>query len=319
MKQQGVALVSVLLVVAIATVMAVTMMREQQASIQSTRGFLSRGQATQYALGGEELARQILFEDFKEGTGRDHLAETWADPELHFEFEEGEVNLVITDLQGLINLNGAIEGSASSGTTRQRLLNLFAATSIDPMLLDRLLDWLDADTSNRPTGAEDFDYLALDPPYRAGNGPLVSTSEIILLGLPADQYLVIQPLLTVLPSNDTSLNINTAPPAVLQTLSPALPVESATILAVNRNEQAGYETVEAFLQAPELAGLGVSADGLGVQSSFFEVRVIARYQDRFSYLTSLVYRSTTDGSIQVLARSFARNVRPELSGAEEDA
>ena len=49
-KQSGVALVTVLLVVAIATVMAVSMVQEQQGSIHITRGFLSRGQAGQYAL-----------------------------------------------------------------------------------------------------------------------------------------------------------------------------------------------------------------------------------------------------------------------------
>jgi len=87
LRQQGVALVSVLLIVAIATVMAVTMVREQQSAIPTARGYLARGQAMQYALGGEELARQILYEDFAEGTGRDHLTEVWANPELQFEFE----------------------------------------------------------------------------------------------------------------------------------------------------------------------------------------------------------------------------------------
>lgn len=319
MRQQGVALVSVLLIVAIATVMAVTMVREQQSAIQTARGYLARGQAMQYALGGEELARQILYEDFAEGTGRDHLTEVWANPELQFEFEEGEVNLMITDLQGLINLNSLADANPGRELSRQRLVNLLLAVSIDQTLVDRVQDWIDEDTGNRPGGAEDFDYLALDPPYRTSNQPLASVTELRLMGLPPEQSAQLMPWITALPTPEAPLNINTAPPGVLQSLSPSLTFAVAESLAITRDEQEGFETVEAFLQAPELAGLGIQGDGLGVQSSFFEVRVIARYQDKFSYLTSLVHRSRVDGSLQVLSRSFARSFRPAATTPKEDA
>ena len=319
MKQQGVALVSILLIVAIATIMAVTMVREQQSAIQAARGYLARGQAIQYALGGEELARQILYEDFAEGTGRDYLAEVWADPELQFEFEAGQVNLTITDLQGLINLNSLSEANPGRELSRQRLVNLLLTASIDQSLVDRLEDWIDTDTGNRPAGAEDFDYLALDPPYRTSNQPLASVTELQLMGLPAEQSAQLLPWVAALPTPEAPLNVNTAPPGVLLSLSPSLTFAVAESLAMARDEQEGFETVDAFLQAPELAGLGIQGDGLGVQSSFFEVRVIARYQDKFSYLTSIVHRNSVDGSLQVLSRSFARSFRPAVTTPREDA
>ena len=69
-KQSGVALVTVLLVVAIATVMAVSMVQEQQGSIHITRGFLSRGQAGQYALGVRSLpARYFMKTTLRVKTG----------------------------------------------------------------------------------------------------------------------------------------------------------------------------------------------------------------------------------------------------------
>ena len=316
-RQGGVALVTVLLVVAIATVMAVSMVREQQAAIQATRGFLDRGQAAQYALGGEELARQILFEDFAENPRVDHLAETWADPALHFEFEEGEVNLQITDLQGLINLNGLADGSRHLPVSRQRLLNFVAAAGADQALIDRVQDWIDPDAGTRPAGAEDFEYLIADPPYRAGNTPLVDTSEIDLLGLDRENYAPLRPYLAALPETSTALNINTAPPEVLQSLATGLTLEVAGSLAQRRDEQEGFETVQLFLQAPELAGLGVSGDGLGVQSSFFEARIIARYKDRYSFLTSIIHRNPVDGSMQVIFRDFSRQFRPTSPSGEK--
>ena len=316
--QTGVALVSVLLIVAISTVMAVAMIQEQQASIQITRGYLSRTQSFQYALGGEELARQILYEDFALGTSRDFIGETWSDPELHFEFEEGEVNLRITDLQGLVNLNALVDGGSSQAIAKQRLLNLIAAQGGDTSTVDRLQDWIDEDTGSRPAGAEDFDYLMFDPPYRAGNRPMAHASEARLTGITDEQYRLIEPVLTALPTATSRLNVNSAPALVLQSLSPQLTLDVAESIAEGRFEQEGFESVEEFLQLPQLAGLGMSADGLGVQSAFFEVRVIARSQDRYSYLTSLIHRDTISGEQSVLSRNFMRNFQPENISKQTD-
>ena len=309
-EQSGVALVAILLVVVIATVLAVSMIREQQAAVEVTRNFLVRGQATQYALGGEELARQLLYEDFAASTDRDHLAENWADPEHHFEFEAGEVNLRITDLQGLFNLNSLAATNNRRDLARQRLINMLNALGEDPYQVDRLQDWLDADEIKRGMGAEDFDYLVLNPPYRAGNGLMADVSELLLTGLPRAAYLSLAPHVTTRPDTDGEININTASALVLQSLSPGLSADTAQRLMQSRGSQGGYESAEAFLQAPELAGLGVSADDLGVQSAFFEVRVIARYQSRFSYLTSVIHRSGVNGDMRVIHRDFSRRFRP---------
>ncbi|MDA0979466.1 MAG: type II secretion system minor pseudopilin GspK [Proteobacteria bacterium] len=307
-RQRGVALVSILLVVAIATVMAVSMITEQQGSIQATRAFLDRGQAQQYALGGEELARQILAEDFLAGDQLDRMSEAWADPELHYDFEDGELNLQITDLQGLFNVNNLADNG--SGIARQRLNNLLVALGLDVSVADRVQDWVDSDTGMRPAGAEDYDYLIFEPPYRAANSAMADVSEIALLGLEPDTFRQLRAHLAALPESRVRLNVNTATPVALQSLAQGLSLDAAVSLAERRDEQEGFETVQAFLQAPELAGLGVAADGLGVQSSFFEIRVIARYQDRFSYLTSIVHRNATDGSMRIIKRDFSRQFRP---------
>lgn len=317
-NQSGVALVTVLLVVAIATVMAVAMVQEQQGSIHITRGFLSRGQAGQYALGGEELARQILQEDHAEGENRDYLTETWASPELHFEFEEGEVNLQITDLQSLFNVNSLSSENSFINVARQRLVNLLSAVGADPLLTDRIQDWVDEDTSARPAGAEDFEYLVYDPPYRTGNAMVQDVSELGLLGLEPGILKQVMPFFTALPDARTLVNVNTASPYILQALAPELSFEAASVLAERRDgQEEGFETVEAFLQLPELAGIGVVKDGLGVQSSFFEVRTIARYQERFSYLTSILHRNRMDGSIRVIYRDFSKNFRPQQATVED--
>ena len=317
-KQSGIALVAVLLVVAIATIMVVTITREQQVSIHLTRGFLSRGQAGQYALGGEELARQILQEDHADGADRDHLFELWASPNLHFEFEDGEVDLRITDLQGFLNVNSLSSENKAIRVSRQRVINLLLFIGVDPLVADRIHDWIDKDTSSRPGGLEDFDYLVFDLPYRAGNSVMQDISELNLMGLESDTLQLISPFFSALPDPSASINVNTAPSSVLQALSPELSPGSAASLTQRREAQAtGFDSVTTFLQLPEFAGIKVATDGLGVQSSFFEVRAIARYQERFSYLTSILHRNLTDGTIRVIYRDFSKKFRPQNATLED--
>ncbi len=309
-QQAGIALVAILLIVALGTVMAASMVVEQQASIQATRGFLDRGQALQYALGGEELARQVLYEDFSEDEDTDHLLEAWASDDLHYEFEDGEVNLKITDLQSLINLNLLSQKNPGNALSRQRLLNLINAMGLDPAIVDRIQDWIDEDSGARATGAEDFEYLVFDPPYRTGNTLMADSSEIALLGMEPEWFQQLMPYLTALPDEMTVLNVNTAQAAVLQSLAPGLSYEAAEAITQRRDEEGGYESVQAFRQEPELAGLqGLADGGLGVQSEFFEIRIIARYQDRFSYLTSILHRNSLDGSMRILHRDFSKTFR----------
>ena len=68
----GVALVSMLLLVALATVLASSIVQEQQLVIRAAGTHLDRGQAKQYALGGEELARQILYQDYLNAPEKDY-------------------------------------------------------------------------------------------------------------------------------------------------------------------------------------------------------------------------------------------------------
>ena len=79
-RQAGVALVSVLLIVAVATALAYQMATRHTLNIAQSSQLLNGSQARQYALGGEEFARQILYADWldEETRGNDTLLESWA-------------------------------------------------------------------------------------------------------------------------------------------------------------------------------------------------------------------------------------------------
>ncbi|MCZ6502660.1 MAG: type II secretion system minor pseudopilin GspK [Gammaproteobacteria bacterium] len=309
--QRGVALITILLVVVIATVLGVAMVRDQNIMIQRTRNFFNQNQARQYALGGEELSRQMLWEDFDRGENRDYLQEEWAESGLQFEFEEGEVQIQIEDLQGRLNVNSLGKVGPASQQARMRFTNLFAELGVDQVYVDRIADWIDADINVRQLGAEDFEYLALEPPYRTSGQMIVDISELrLLLDLDRDTYEALSPYVTALPDAESELNINTASAVVLQSISSRLGIETADVLVTTRDEQQGFESVTEFLQSPDVAGMGISDNGLGVQSAFFEIRVRARFRERFAYLTSIIQRDPLDGSIRVIYRNSSKKIIP---------
>ena len=119
-EQAGVALISILLVVAITVVLSSAMMLEENLVIHKVRNNFDHGQVRQYALGGEELARQILREDYESEDKHDHLQEEWAAKGMEFEFADGEVLLQINDLQGRININTLVNPGSEGDQARTR-------------------------------------------------------------------------------------------------------------------------------------------------------------------------------------------------------
>ncbi|MEX2490103.1 MAG: type II secretion system minor pseudopilin GspK [Pseudomonadales bacterium] len=307
LRQQGVALITILLVVAIATVLATSMMTDQNIRVHRAINHFDQEQTRQYALGGEELARQILHEDFVEEPGVQHTGQVWASNDLEFEFREGTVELKIEDLQGKLNVNTLASTGDNVQHARTRFITMMRQLGIDEANLMRLEDWLDQDQSARQLGAEDFDYLALAPPYRTGSGIMVDKSEIrLLLDLDQDTYETLAPWVTALPDTATRINVNTAPPVVLQALAADLTLDVAQSMADRRDEQDGFQSVNEFLQMPEMSG--VPDEGLGVQSAFFQVNVRAHYRDRFAYLTSIIQRDQASGNMRVIYRNISRKV-----------
>ena len=360
-SQRGVALISILLVVVIATVLGVKMTTEQHFSISRARNYFDQGKIRQYALGGEELARQMLYKDFTEQPQKDVLTEEWASKELVFEFEDGQIEMQIEDLQGRFNLNslinngngnnggnfnssdteqndnrrgieqtpdeprqnqGANQGNSSGALSAEMAMNRFRLLlnqqGVDPVFADRIRDWIDSNQDVTQLGAEDFDYLGLDRPYRTSDSPMFDISELrLVLDIDAATYAILEPLVTTLPVGVNLININTASSGVIQAIAGSgLSPEAAAAFTSHRDESEGFDTVQSFLQDDSFAGEGISPDGLSVQSSFYKVSVRARVDDRFGYLTSIIQRNPTDGSMRVIFRDASKKIYPVVAVAE---
>ena len=220
MKERGVALITAIVLVAIATVLAVRLGTRASLDVRRTAGLIALDQAWHVALGAEAWAAEVLRED-REDSQTDELGERWAQPIPPLPVDGGTVRGGLEDMQGRFNLNNllAADGSASEpGVLRfERLLDNVDA---DRRWARIMVDWLDADTvPGYPDGAEDGNYLSQNPPYRAANGAVTTITELMALpGMTIEEYLRIRPFVAALPAG-SKVNVCTAAAPVLAALA----------------------------------------------------------------------------------------------------
>jgi len=325
-RQQGVALVTVMLVVAIVTVICSGLIARQQLAIRASGNQLASQQAKQYALGGEALGVAVLTRDLKEPGSDprqpvDHPLEAWAKPLPAFPIEQGEIGVRIEDLAGRFNVNSLVQDDKVNKQAVERFRRLLLRLEIDTPYAERLVDWLDRD--QEPTGeygAEDNQYLLAQPPYRTAGHEMQDASEVrLLLGMSEDDYRRLRPYIAALPAK-VPLNVNTASALVLSSLADSLDPTDATALMGARGRE-GYRDVRSFLDQPALAGTGVREEGLAVGSSYFLVISEVRLDDRREVLSSTLQRDSK-GGVWVLRRSlgqpgYERMVLAEANEREE--
>ncbi|WP_137817944.1 type II secretion system minor pseudopilin GspK [Pseudomonas sp. 2FG] len=308
-RQRGVALITVLLVVAVVTVVCAGLIARQQLAIRSSANLLTARQAWHYALGGEALAKALLLRDLRQGDPRqsvDHLGEAWARAQAPFKLDEGgELRVRIEDPSGRFNLNSLVRQGQVNAAAVAQFRRLLLRLEIEQPYAERLQDWLDADQEpNGANGAEDNQYLLAQPAYRAANQLLSDVSELrLLLGMNEADYRRLLPYVSALPA-DAALNVNTASALVLSSLADGLTPSVAQGLLAARGNQ-GFRSLESFLEQPALAGLGLQGQGLAVGSQYFQVISEVRVVDRRQVLVSSLQRAE-DGRVRALARDLGQ-------------
>ena len=305
-QQRGVVLLSVLLILALLTALSYQLVGRHSLVVAQARQTYGGDQSLAYALGGEALARQMLFEDWSQtGQGVDTLLEAWAQPLQPFEIEEGFLEIQIRDLNRCFNLNSVASGNGNAGTKAnlQRFKTLLRNHNIPANIGDLWLDWIDPDQQISGFGAEDGDYLLAPRAYRTANGPAGHISELMLLkDIEPDHVRVLQSLTCTLPEAELKLNVNTASAAALAALSPSL--TESQMLSFTESERSFENVSEVTSEYPDLA---TAVDVLSVTSEYFEVQVRAEVDGNLTELASVLYRNPSDGSMKLLSRDFGRS------------
>ncbi|MEM9624495.1 MAG: type II secretion system minor pseudopilin GspK, partial [Pseudomonadota bacterium] len=274
-QQTGVALISVLLIVAILMAVASRLLASHNLVINQHQNTFEQNQALHYALGAETLASQALAEDQKV-SDTDHLGEVWAQQIMPFELDEGGVlEAQLSDMQSCFNLNNlANEDFTEHLSSAKRLLQNLG---LPEEFADAWKDWVDSNQEVTDFGAEDSEYLLAQPPHRTPNGPAGHISELALLqNLTPEQYAELLPHVCVLPARSTKINVNTASSHTLAAWIPNADLgRLESLVLAERN----YEDVADFLNdiganSPDV--IEVASEHLSVQSEYFQLHAQAQ-------------------------------------------
>jgi len=300
MTQNGVALITALLIVALATIITVAMTTRQQIDIRRTANIINSEQAYMYALGAENWVRRILLRDAKSNK-IDSFNDIWAIPIPPLPIVGGVVQGQIEDLQSRFNLNNLIKEGQASAEDIIFFERLLAILELPPALAQVAVDWIDNDMEPQvPHGAEDNAYLTKTPAYRTSNTRFTNPTEMRLLaGIDNESYQKLLPYISTLPTY-SPININTASLEILMALVKELSESDAQTLIADR-EKKPFQSIQDFLIHDALAGLEIKANNLSVSSDYFLLTAQVQIDKAQTQLNSILYRSSD--KVEIVMRS----------------
>lgn len=296
-KQRGIALITVLMILAIMVTIAATMTGRLTLSLKRTEGLVFSQSVYWYGQAAGDFGRMILNQDFADSEVVS-LDQNWALPDMSFPLENGSIAGEFKDLRSCFNLNSL--GVKDKDSVRaipvtqfQALLEAIGVNDyVAEMIAESTRDWVDKDDqSNVAQGAEDSIYQARAVPHLAGNNLMVDVSELrAVQGVGQKVYERIAPYLCAIPTVDQKINVNTVKveqAAVLYALFANdfdLALNDFSKLLEDR-PISGWDKVDDFLASSVFNNLKVSAElkkQLSVTSEYFQLNGAAEFEDRIS-------------------------------------
>ena len=303
---RGVALITAMLITALVASLAAGLAWDSALDVRRTMVLLFHEQGNQVALGAESWIRNILRDDGIDSQ-TDHLGELWAQelPGLPIDSDtvQGAVSGTIVDLNGRFNVNNLLDAAGKvDPDILEQFRRLLVALDIDPRFAGLTADWIDADqNASFPDGAEDSIYTGMTPAYRAYNRPLVNVTEIAALeGMDKDSFDRLLPHITALPGR-TDINVNTATPAVLQSLDENIDA-SLVETWLSEREESGFADINQSFSTY------VTNDRMKSQlaetSEYFQLKAVVQIDTvRVTYY-SILLRAPNGGPVTTILRSL---------------
>ncbi len=303
-RQRGVALITAILITALISSVALSLAWDNALDMRRTMTLLYRDQAVHVALGAENWVQTILRDDLSE-TDTDHLGEIWASdlPALPVDSDvvQGELFGSIEDLQGRFNVNNLVDQNGEIDELAvEQFQRLLQALDLDPRFAGITADWIDANReAGFPDGAEDAIYTGFIPAYRTANVPLTNATELAALdGMGKESFDILLPHIVALPGR-TGINVNTATPAVLQSLDENLSLSDVEGL-ISEREEGGFADVESTfstLVSPEIL------PQLEESTNYFQLKVVVQIATvRITYFST--FQRGPRGDVIPILRSF---------------
>jgi len=241
-RQQGVAVVLAMGVVALAAIAAAAMLASQSTWSRHAELSAEHVQAQALVQAGVDWTRALLYDD-RRLSSVDHLGEPWAMRLPPVPVDNGELAGQINDQQAAFNLNNVFSGGKQSPPQVLQLRRLLQILGLPDALADA---------------------------YVAAGRPLIDPAELALIpGFDAARRARLRPFVTALP-RFTAVNVNTASPEVLAAVIEGLDLDAARELVAQRGRAYFRNRAEFLARLPPGA---VAGNDLATSSEFFLANV----------------------------------------------
>ncbi len=280
--QQGIALLTVLLVMSLALLITAGMLRSHRLALHGSAQQMHQLQLRQLSIAGESWGRQRLRDMLVDPKAVVAAGQGWATGTPALDSENARIEVQIEDLAGRFDMTALLGKAPVDEVIAQRWLRLQTLLEVTPVPASTL----------QGLSLSDISQLRQVP------------------GVDARWLTRMQPWLALLGSGGL-LNINTASATLLATLEGVTP-DMARRLVAERPLQ-GYASVQDFTFVPALIGLGVQSQGLGIGSRWFRISTEVRLGQSRLRLESDMARNLETGKWHLLQRRFLAPQHSESS------
>ncbi len=251
-SNQGMAMLMALVMMAIASSLAVAIWYKNQLSFARIHNLQKTYQAKHYAQGMLLWASDILREDYaQDESSHDSNLDPWLRGVQGMAVEDAILSGTLVGLNDRFNVNNVIINGQQSPEHVEYLRRLLLLLELDVHIADKIIDWIDTDQVPQSNGAEDFVYLAKSPSYQTSGQYFKHIEELSLLdGLSLEDFDRLAPYISTLPVHNqaTRMNVNTMRPVMFSALTPLITREMAVRLF--QNGVAKYINIESFEDDP---------------------------------------------------------------------
>ncbi|MBW6529536.1 type II secretion system minor pseudopilin GspK [Sphingomonas sp. RRHST34] len=283
--ERGAALLTVLLLVAVISVMAASALERLRLSTRLAANAVALDAARGYAYAAETLATTRVTSLLSQARDRVALTGGWSGRPFGLPIPGGSATARVTDGGNCFNLNSLVlrapDGSYAVNIESlqqfQRLARLLRVPDGDRVAA-AAADWIDSDDSPLPGGAEDNDYRG----YRTAGVLMADVSELRgVRGVTPEVYRVLRPYLCTLPLAQRNVfNVNTMlpeqAPLLAMLVGESLSVEAAQGVLLRRPPN-GWSTVDQMWAQLSTQSGGASqvgaAQSTSVKTVWFALRV----------------------------------------------
>jgi len=226
--ERGIALLATMLGMVLMTVVVLDFTTASTLGFRSAANQANQIRAEYLGLSGVNVGMGLLALDARQEAAQqneqpphDGFDKLWAQPFPPIPVGGGLAGVSIVDETRKLSVNQIIENGTVNVPFMQILMRLFAVCQIPPEILPAIINWVGATGSPFPAAAGADYYLRLTPPYAPRNGPIPTIGDLRMVrGVDDVIFNKLSQFLTVVP--DQQVNVNTAPPEVLASLTEEL-------------------------------------------------------------------------------------------------